>query len=112
MHRSWTGLGRWADRRLPGLLLLAFLLLMSQLDSARATDIDLAPAAADEGPSLVLLGLVCAALLPALAALLYGLRQRRAGRPLDLPASNRRDPTPTTEHRTMTKRDSILAQGV
>ena len=40
MHRSWIWLSRWADRRLPGLLLLAFLLLMSQLDSARATDID------------------------------------------------------------------------
>lgn len=57
MHRSWNGLGRWADKRLPGLLLLAFLVFMSQLDSARATDIEFAPASADECLSLAALAL-------------------------------------------------------
>lgn len=107
MHRSWNGLGRWADKRLPGLLLLAFLVLMSQLDSARATDIEFAPAVADAGLSLATLGFLCGAPLPALAALLYGLRRARrsdaapADRPVNLPAVDRQAARNTTEYRTM-----------
>jgi hypothetical protein len=110
MHRSWNGLSRWADRRLPGLLLLAFLLLMSQLDPARATDIELAPTSTDADLSLAVLGFVCAAPLPAFAALLYGLRrarqsrvarESRAARPVNFPATERQDSRNTTECRTM-----------
>jgi hypothetical protein len=94
MQRSWNRLGHWADKRLPGLLLLAFLLLMSQLDSAQASDIELAPAASDDGLALAVLGVVLAALLPALAALLYGLlrsRSARSDRPVSFPAADRQD---------------------
>lgn len=107
MHRSWNGLGRWADKRLPGLLLLAFLVLMAQLDSARATDIEFAPAAADAGLSFATLGFLCAAPLPALAALLYGLRRARrsdpapADRPVNFRAADRQGARNTTEYRTM-----------
>jgi hypothetical protein len=112
MHRSLNRLGRWADKRLPGLLLLAFLVLMSQLDSARATDIEVAPLSADEGLtvaglSLAVLGFVSAAPLPALAALLYGLRRARrstaarADRPVNFSAADRQPLSNTTEHRTM-----------
>lgn len=104
MYRSGNGLGRWADKRLPGLLLLAFLLLMSQLAPARATDIEFAPVVADTGPSLVVLGFVCAAPLPAFAALLYGLRrarESRAARPVNFPTADRQVPRSTTENRTM-----------
>lgn len=112
MHRSWNGLGHWADKRLPGLLLLAFLVLMSQLDSARATDIELAPASADASLSLAVLGFACAAPLPVLAALLYGLRrarQSRADRPVNLSAPERQAPRNTTEHRTMRLGEHLAA---
>jgi hypothetical protein len=107
MHRSLNRLGRWADKRLPGLLLLAFLILMSQLESARATDIEVVPLSADEGLSLAVLGFVCAAPLPALAALLYGLcRARRSttaqpNRPVNFAVAARQPLSNTTEYRTM-----------
>lgn len=107
MHRSWNGLGRWADKRLPGLLLLAFLAFMSQLDSARATDIEFAPALPDASLSLAVPGLVCAAPLPALVALLYGLRRARQSRrvrtdrPVNFSEPDRQVSTNTTEYRTM-----------
>ena len=105
MQRSWNRLGRWADKRLPGLMLLTFRFLMSQLDPARASDIELAAATGDDGLSLVALGVVCAAPLPALAVLIYGLiRNRpptaaRSGRPADFPAVDRRGLEIATEHR-------------
>ena len=77
MQRSWNRLGRWADKRLPGLMLLTFLFLMSQLDPARASDIELAAPTGDDGLSLVALGVVCTAPLPALAVLIYGLIRNR-----------------------------------
>lgn len=105
MHRSWTRLGHWADKRLPGLLLLAFLILMSQLESARATDIEVAPLSADEGLATVL-GLVCAAPLPAVAALLYGFRRARQStaarpEPVNFPGADRQGLNTTTEYQTM-----------
>ena len=109
MHRAGNGLSGWANKRLPGLLLLAFLLLMSQLDSARATDIELAPIPADTGLSLAVLGFVCAAPLTALAALLYGLRRAHQSRvarelrpaPVNFPTADRQARRNTTEYRTM-----------
>jgi hypothetical protein len=62
MNRSWNRLGHWADKRLPGLALFAFLLLMSQLEQARATDIEL-PASDDGNMALVVLILVWIGLL-------------------------------------------------
>lgn len=122
MHRSWNRFSRWADRRLPGFPLLAFLVLMSQFDSARATDIELAVTSAEEGLSPAVLGFVYAAPLPALVALLYGLRRARrglrrvrkssaacAGRPVNFPASDRQEPGNTLEHRTMRLGDFLAA---
>lgn len=99
MQRSWNRLGSWADKRLPGLLLLAFLFLMSQLDPARASDIEFVPVSGDEGLSLAVLGFVCAAPLPALAALLYGLIRAHSGRPVNFPSTDRQGFELTTEYR-------------
>lgn len=72
----WDRLRLRAQKRAPWLAFLALVFLMTQLDSARATDIELAPVD-DGGLPLAILGFVCAAPLPALAALLYGLRRAR-----------------------------------
>lgn len=109
MQRLWNRLGRWADKRLPGLMLLAFVFLMSQLDSARASDIEFAPVAGNEGLSLAVLGFVCTAPLPALAVLIYGLIRARSGRPVNLPAPDRQGFRITTEYRTMRLGDFLAA---
>lgn len=99
MQRSWNRLAHWTDKRLPGLLLLAFLFLIWQLDSARASDIEFAPVVGDGRLSLAVLGFVCAAPLPALAALIYGLIRARPGRPVSFPATDRQGLELTTEYR-------------